>query len=175
MARAQGDRQAEAANLEVLAGLYQDAGDDLRALEFYSQAQAINSELGLLWETGRDLRGAALIYASLGDLELAGRNAAEASDIHREIGAPIEELEDVLILAELAHLEGRSTEVDRWMRRARGRRPMDAPSSRVVERSGCARCAHRGRSDGGTGRGRGGRSRAGAGGAGAARQRPGSQ
>ena len=74
MAREQGDRQAEAANLEVLAGLYTDVGDHRRALEFYAQARQINSEIGLLLETGKDLRGASLSYFALGD---SGRDRAD--------------------------------------------------------------------------------------------------
>ena len=118
MAREQRDRQAEAANLEVLAGLYRDAGDHLRALDFYSEAREINSEIGLLLETGKDLRGASLSYFTLGDFGRAEQHAVRAVEIHGGIGAPFEELQDVLILAELAYLGGRPSDVSRWMRRA---------------------------------------------------------
>jgi CHAT domain-containing protein len=118
MAREQGDRQAEAANLEVLAGLYTDVGDHRRALEFYAQAREINSEIGLLLETGKDLRGASLSYFALGDSGRAEQQAARALEIHGRIGAPFEELQDVLILAELAYLVERPSDVSRWMRRA---------------------------------------------------------
>ncbi len=133
MARAQGDRQREAANLEGLAALYGEAGDHLKALEFYSTAREINHELGLLLETGTDLLGASLTYHALGDLELAEENAARAMEIHREIGAPIEELQDVLILAELAYLGERLSDMDRWMNRARELgRDLDARAPRLA-------------------------------------------
>ncbi len=118
ISRTQGDRSREAANLEGLAGLYGDAGDHLRALEFYSKAREIDNELGLLLETGNNLLGVSLTYHALGDLDLAEEHAARAMEIHREIGAPIEELQDVLILAELAYLGGRASDMDRWMARA---------------------------------------------------------
>ncbi len=133
MARAQGDRQREAANLEGLAALYSEAGDHLKALEFYSNAREINNEVGLLLETGTDFLGVSLNYHALGDLDLAEENAARAMEIHREIGVPIEELQDVLILAELAYLGERPSDMDRWMNRARELgRDLDARAARLA-------------------------------------------
>ncbi|UCG76564.1 MAG: CHAT domain-containing protein, partial [Gemmatimonadota bacterium] len=133
MAREQGDRQAEAANLEVLAALYRDIGDHARALEFYSEARTINSEIGLLLETGKNLRGAALTYFSLGDPGRAEQQAVRALEMHRGIGAPFEELQNVLILAELAYLGGRPAELRDWLSRARELSSgLDARATRIA-------------------------------------------
>ncbi len=133
MARDQGDRQAEAANLEVLAELYRDIGDHLRALDLFSKAREINNELGLLLETGKDLRGSSLTYFTLGDLGLAEQNAARARNMHREIGFPFQELQDVLILAELAYLDEQPSEVRRWLGRAHELvRGLDARATRAA-------------------------------------------
>lgn len=142
MARVQGDRQEEAANLEFLAELYQGAGDWSRALDLYGRARQINADLGMQLETGAVLYGQAQVHHRRGDLERAEADAREARRIHREIGAPLEELQDVVLLAELAHLDGREADVARRLREARElATSIDAGIARITAALGEARIA----------------------------------
>ena len=111
MVRRQGNRQEEAIDLELLADQYREAGDFRRALDFYRAAQEINGELGLTMETATDLRYEAHIHMRLRAPDLALELALEALDIHREVGAPFEELSDHLLLAEIYHELGQVDEV----------------------------------------------------------------
>lgn len=117
--RVQGLRQEEAGNLELLGERYHGAGDFGRALELYAEAQAINRELGLALEMGTDLRAEAEIHAALGNLGTARELADRALEIHRRAGARFEELRDLLMLAELAHEDGRSEETSLHLAAAR--------------------------------------------------------
>ena len=102
LSREQGLRQDEASNLELIAGLHRQAGDLQRALDLYSQANRINGELGLQQELGNNLRNAAELHSVLGRLDLAREKAGEALRTHRSIGARLQELRDLLLLADLA-------------------------------------------------------------------------
>ncbi|HUQ20663.1 MAG TPA: CHAT domain-containing protein [Gemmatimonadaceae bacterium] len=101
-------RQEEANNLETLATLHLRAGDPQRALRLFSQAQAINRELELLVESGANARDRALISREVGRLDAAIPLVREALAAHRQAGARLEELNDVLLLAELEQASGRS-------------------------------------------------------------------
>jgi len=120
MARNQGLRQEEASNLEALAELYREAGDFQRALSLYDQARDINEELGLDVETGADLRGEADIRARLGDLYEAHSLAEEAFSIHREAGARLDQLMDLLLLAEIQDLMQAGAALRATLHKARG-------------------------------------------------------
>lgn len=118
-ARAQGLRQEEASDLEALAREYREAGDYRSALELYAQAQAVDSIAGLESELGADLREEAESYAALGDLALSRTQAVRALAIHRKIAAPLEELADHLLLADLAERSHRSAAADAEVHAAR--------------------------------------------------------
>ena len=113
VARAQGLQQEEASLNEVMAEIYRGAGDFRRALELYERAKDINARLSLDYETGIDLRGEADIHARLGDLRSAETKAREALGVHRGTGVPLEELRDLVMLAEVVDRLGREGEARR--------------------------------------------------------------
>jgi len=105
LSRKHGLRQEEASNLELIAGLYRQAGDLPRALRLYLEANQLNGELGLEVERGTNLRSAAEIQLTLGRPDLARSDAEAALGIHRATGARLQELRDLLLLADLASRE----------------------------------------------------------------------
>jgi CHAT domain-containing protein len=117
--RAQGQRQEEASNLEVLAEQYREAGDYRRASAYYRAALEINEELGLTVEIGQDLRGEADMHLELGAAERALSGAREALALHTKAGAAQEELFDHLLLAEVHHTLGGPHEVSSHLKTAR--------------------------------------------------------
>ncbi len=118
-ARRQGATQALAADLELQAGLYREAGDLRRALEIYQRARAIDDDLGLREESGRDLRNEAEIHLRLGNPDLAQRSASRAIEVHRENGAKPAELADLFLLAELAESRNQPGTADGYLGAAR--------------------------------------------------------
>jgi CHAT domain-containing protein len=101
LARAHGLKQEEASNLELIAGLQRQAGELRQALKLYEQASALNAELGLGIERGTNLRNVAQIYFALGGNDLALANVNTALRTHRAAGAPLQEMRDLLLLADL--------------------------------------------------------------------------
>lgn len=101
LARAHGLKQEEASNLELLAGLHHQAGDPSQALKLYEQASALDAELGLGIEKGSNLRNVAQIEFELGRKDLALKNVKTALQTHRTAHAPLQELRDLLLLADL--------------------------------------------------------------------------
>jgi CHAT domain-containing protein/tetratricopeptide (TPR) repeat protein len=95
-------RQEEASNLEALASLHQVVGDWRGALRLYAQAQKLNGDLGLSIEQGADLRQEAEIHLELGETEMAQRKVSQALTLHRAAKSRVEELQDRILLAELA-------------------------------------------------------------------------
>lgn len=102
LSRDQGLRQEEASNLELIAGLHRQAGDLPRALQLYDQAHAINGELGNAVEQGTNRRNTAEIQMALGRSDVARTHALEALRLHRGSDAPLQELRDLLLLADVA-------------------------------------------------------------------------
>lgn len=102
LSREQGLLQEEASNLELIAGLHRQAGDLQRALQLFEQAQAINGQLGNAVEQGTNRRSAAEIQLALGRKDLARANTLEALRLHRASVAPLQELRDLLQLADVA-------------------------------------------------------------------------
>jgi CHAT domain-containing protein len=102
LSRDQGLRQEEASNLELIAGLHRQAGDLQRALQLYDQAHAINGELGNAVEQGTNRRNTAEIQMALGRRDVARTHTLEALRLHRGSDAPLQELRDLLVLAEIA-------------------------------------------------------------------------
>ena len=100
-AREHGLQQEEASDLEQIGEIHAEAGDHRRALTYYRQAAKINADLGLAIETGVDLRREAESYMALGDRDQAKALASRALAYHRAAGAPVDALEDLLVLADL--------------------------------------------------------------------------
>jgi CHAT domain-containing protein len=131
LARAHDLRQEEASNLEALADAHLAAGDRRRALGLLREADAIDRALGLVVELGSNLRQTALIYADLGENAAAMRQAAAALDVHRRSGARMEELEDMLLLADLERPADPSGAGHRLDAAATLARALDIRSARV--------------------------------------------
>jgi CHAT domain-containing protein len=108
-----------AANLEVLAQLHREVGDDRRAMALYEEAQAINTSLGATVEQGSDIRQQAEILRELGQGSSALNAATRALRLHREAGAAFEELSDVLLLAEITSEAGDSASARKYVESAR--------------------------------------------------------
>lgn len=101
LAMRHGLEQEVASNLEVMGDLYRDAGDLPKALRHYERAQSLNGELGLELERGSVLRKVAAIHRALGVSIAARTSAATAAGIHEAQGARFEEVQDLLLLAEI--------------------------------------------------------------------------
>jgi CHAT domain-containing protein len=119
LSRQLGQRDEEARNLEALASLHKEAGNLRRALDLYQRAQVIYEELGLPVETGTDLRSVAEVEVSLRNLAGARADAIKALDLHREAGDRFEEFDDLVLLAEIAHLAERPDEAVQRLAAAR--------------------------------------------------------
>ena len=115
-----------------MAEVYREAGDFQRAIDLYDRAHVINTELGLDWETGIDMRGESDIHLRLGDYLRAQDHAAEALSLHRRVGAPLEEMRDLLMLAEVSDLLDDSAAVTRFLSEAKQvADDLGAPNARV--------------------------------------------
>lgn len=101
LARRHGLRQEEASNLELIAGIHRQAGQLRQSLKLYEQASALDLELGLGIERGTNLRNVAQIYFALGRNDLALANVNAALLTHRAARAPLQEMRDLLLLADL--------------------------------------------------------------------------
>jgi len=99
LARRHSLKQEEAANLDVLSGLYAELGDDVQALRMLELAQQIYSGYGAQVELGSDLRRGAELRLRLGQGNGAVDAGREALRIHVEVGAHPERLADLLFLA----------------------------------------------------------------------------
>jgi CHAT domain-containing protein/tetratricopeptide (TPR) repeat protein len=132
LARAQGNRQAEAANLELMADAYRQAGDLRRALELYQQAIAINAQIGLLDEHAAELQKVAEIHTYLGNYATALEHAADAVQMHESVESWFAALTDHVLLAELGALTEDDSLIRRHVQRARAlAERLDIPGSRV--------------------------------------------
>jgi CHAT domain-containing protein len=109
LSRSQGLKQEEASNLELIAGIQLQAGETHQALKMYQQAGALDAELGLEIERGTNLRNIAQIYFALGGKALALANVNAALKTHRAAHAPLQEMRDLLVLADLES-EGKSSD-----------------------------------------------------------------
>ena len=78
MARQGGRRQEAAENLQLMAGLFLDAGDFAHALDYYRRSLAATDSLGQPEERGNILRNEARTYAALGNVGLAVERGIEA-------------------------------------------------------------------------------------------------
>lgn len=91
----------EAENRRLLGSLFADLGDHRRALLQFDEAAALARRLGLDSELGTIARHSAMAHLSLGSHERAVSEAEAALEAHRRAGEPFEELDDLLVLAEI--------------------------------------------------------------------------
>lgn len=112
-------RGQEAENLGILGGLFAGLGDTRRALRHLEDAAELAREDGLEWELGGLLRQSASLHLSLGSGERALADALEARAAHRSAGEPFEELDDLLVLAEIYQHGGDSAQAEAALRSAR--------------------------------------------------------
>lgn len=112
-------RGQEAENLGILGGLFAGLGDTRRALRHLEDAAELAREDGLEWELGGLLRQSASLHLSLGSGERALADALEARAAHRSAGEPFEELDDLLVLAEIYQRAGDSDQAEGALRSAR--------------------------------------------------------
>jgi CHAT domain-containing protein/tetratricopeptide (TPR) repeat protein len=111
--------QEEASNLQLLAEQYRDAGDFTRALDFLARAQKLNASLGLDDDRATALRDAAEMYLALGQTTPAFRHVREALAVHRHTDSALEQLVDLLLLAQLEELQRRPSAADSALAAAR--------------------------------------------------------
>jgi CHAT domain-containing protein/tetratricopeptide (TPR) repeat protein len=119
LSRRQGLRQEEASNQALIGSLYASLGDAQRALRHFREALALDAGLGLRLQEGNTRRSIGAVHARLGDLARARESVHAALDAHRAAGARFEELDDLLLLAEIAQLDGAWTEASSHLRDAR--------------------------------------------------------
>ncbi len=119
LARDQGMRLEEVIALELIGNVYASVGDATRALRFYSDALAIATELGLDAQVATIRRSEGATYAQMGNTRLARASTEAALSAHRKSGAPLEQLDDVLLLAEIAARNRDETESDSLLTEAR--------------------------------------------------------
>lgn len=100
-ARRRGLPQSEAANLTLLADIYWEAGDPVRALGLHAQAEAIHGQLDLPTEQGQNLLSSARIQAAMGHTQLARELGSRALKLHQRSQDLGYQLDDHLLLAEL--------------------------------------------------------------------------
>lgn len=102
LARAANMRTEEASNLRLTGQVYQSMGDHRRALALFARAATLSRALGLNQEVATTLRSEAVSHLELGRVDLARARTLEAWRLHRDQGALWEQLQDLLMLAELA-------------------------------------------------------------------------
>jgi CHAT domain-containing protein len=96
----------EAHNHRLLGTLFGDLGDPRRAVYHFEQAAELARALGLDSELGNVLRSAALVHLELGAEARALEDAQAALAVHRAAGERMEELADLLVLADLQQRSG---------------------------------------------------------------------
>jgi len=103
-----GLREPEADDLELIAELYDHAGDHVRALDYLRRARGVCDSLEMATKLGHVALAEAHAYAALGNLRLARARARDAAEIQRGARARMDELDAELFGAELAQRAGDS-------------------------------------------------------------------
>ena len=104
-----GLREPEADDLKLIAELYENAGDHVRALDFLRRARAVCDSLEMATKLGHVALAEAQVYAALGNTSLARARAREAAERQRVAHAHMDELQAELFGAVLAQRAGDST------------------------------------------------------------------
>jgi CHAT domain-containing protein len=101
IARRLGLRNQEAEDLRLLAGLHVAVGDYRRAIGYYDEAEQRMRSSGFESARASALRGSAAAHLRLGNLRRASASAAEALRLHTASGERLDQLDDLLLLAEI--------------------------------------------------------------------------
>ena len=100
----------EAEDLQLIAEQFGHAGDHQRALQYLSRARELSESMGLGSRLGDIAQAESREYAMLSRSDLALTRARQAASAHRAADARLEELNDQLLIAELAQTYGRRQE-----------------------------------------------------------------
>jgi CHAT domain-containing protein/tetratricopeptide (TPR) repeat protein len=119
LARAKGMKEDEAEILRLIAGLHARVGDYRAAMRFYDTTATAAATLDLAGELGSVKRSTGGIALQLGDVTRARTDAREALRLHRAARAAFDELDDLLLLAEIEQEGGRSAEAGRLLASAK--------------------------------------------------------
>jgi CHAT domain-containing protein len=106
IASAHGMRPQQTEDLQLMAELYEDAGDHPHALDLLLRARALAESLETTIPRGHVALTQAVVYNALGNQSLARAHAREAADLHRAAEARMDELDARLFLAELCQRAG---------------------------------------------------------------------
>lgn len=115
LARAIGMKEDETEILRLIAGLHARVGDYRAAMRYYDGAAAAAATLELAGELGSIRRSTAAIHLELRDVGRARADAREALRLHRAAEAMFDELDDLLILAEIEGRAGRPADAARFL------------------------------------------------------------
>lgn len=118
LARDAGMKEDEVEISRLIAGLHARVGDYRTAMRYYHDAAAAASALELAGELGSIRRSTAAIHLELGDVVTARTDARAALRIHRAAEALFDELDDLLILAEIEGRAGRPADAARLLAEA---------------------------------------------------------
>jgi CHAT domain-containing protein len=142
IAHSRGFRQQESDDLQLIAELYQEAGDYARSLDFLARAAPLADSMGMRKIQGDIARAQSRALIGLGNIASARARATAATRFHADAGALLEQLEDELLLAELAEKDHLPREADGAIAVARSlARSIDSRVSRVELALGEARVA----------------------------------
>jgi tetratricopeptide (TPR) repeat protein len=109
----------EADNLRLLGGLLADLGDARRALRHLAEAADLARSLGMDAELGSVLRRAAVVNLSLGATQQALTDAHAALAAHRLSGDVFDEIDDLIVLADIQRVAGAGAAASASLRSAR--------------------------------------------------------
>jgi CHAT domain-containing protein len=133
IARQRGLREQEAEDLRLIAGVHTALGDHRRALRYFERAERLARQVGLDNDVGNILRGAAVAQLRLRNLRRAAANAHEALRLHTAASEPLEQLDDLLLLAEIAERAKRPASADSNLRVAGAlARQIDTRGARIA-------------------------------------------
>ncbi len=107
VARKYAMKREETEDLEIFAELFGSAGDHATALKNLNRAAFLAKSIGLEAREGDILRAQAREFAALLQIDKALEYATKAADAHKRVRAPLNELEDRLIVAEIAQRMGK--------------------------------------------------------------------
>jgi CHAT domain-containing protein/tetratricopeptide (TPR) repeat protein len=103
--------EPETDDLDIIAELYEQAGDETHALELLRRARALCDSLKMTTKLGHVALAEAHAFAALGNVRLARARAREAAALQRAVTARMEELDASLYEAEVAQREHDPSEV----------------------------------------------------------------
>ena len=101
LARRDHARAEESESLRLLADLHAALGDHRRAVRLFREAEAITRATGAESNLASILRGTASAELALGNSARARAAATEALRLHRASGEPLEQVDDLVLLAEV--------------------------------------------------------------------------